>query len=241
MPCRTGTRPAPHSEPRPLRPRRRSRNRFPPSRPSPTPTTSTRPQAQRRPRADEPGGRALAVCRSGGVKDPERYRWDHPRVCSKRCHEAGADGSLRRDQGHRRGVLVLAPHKPSRHTGRGERDLDHAVVRQHAAALAAEGDPTALLTFFADVVERAAGARTVVHLLAAGGTDVGVERQVAGLEEALEALLARAQETGAVRADVRLDEVVALLTAACHGALAAGWAPEPRRRTVARLLGGLRP
>ncbi|HEY0537204.1 MAG TPA: helix-turn-helix domain-containing protein [Actinoallomurus sp.] len=114
-------------------------------------------------------------------------------------------------------------------------------LAEQAETLAAEGDPTALFTFLTEVVEHAAGARTVVHLLAAGGTDMGVDRQVAGLGEALDALLARAREAGTVRAEVRLDEVVALLTAACHGALAAGWAPDLRHRTVARLLDGLRP
>ncbi len=110
-----------------------------------------------------------------------------------------------------------------------------------AETLAAEGDPTALLTFFADVVEHAAGARTVVHLLAVGGTDVGVDQQVAGFGKALDTLLTRARQEGAVRADVRLDEVIALLTAACHGALAAAWTPDLRHRTVTRLLDGLRP
>jgi len=110
-----------------------------------------------------------------------------------------------------------------------------------AEALAAEGRPTALFTFFAEVVEHAAGARTVVHLLAVAGTDVGVDRQLAGLGEALDTLLAPARAAHAVRSDVQLDEVVALLTAACHGALAAGWTPDLRHRTVARLLDGLRP
>ncbi|GAB1824449.1 TetR/AcrR family transcriptional regulator [Herbidospora sp. RD11066] len=109
-----------------------------------------------------------------------------------------------------------------------------------ATRLTTEGDGQALFTFFAQVVEYAAGARTVVHLLAAGGTDVGVDRQVAGLGAAVEALLARAVAAGTVRPDVRPDEVTALLTAACHGALAAGWTPDLRHRTVARLLDGLR-
>ncbi|WP_232320091.1 TetR/AcrR family transcriptional regulator [Herbidospora daliensis] len=105
-----------------------------------------------------------------------------------------------------------------------------------AAVLAEEGDGTALFTFFAEVVEYAAGARTVVHLLAA---DIGVDRQVAAL--GMEVLLARAEEAGTVRAGVRADEVTALLAAACHGALSGGWTPDLRRRTVARLLDGLRP
>jgi len=111
----------------------------------------------------------------------------------------------------------------------------------NAKALAAEGHPTALFTFFAEVVEHAAGARTMVHLLAATGTDVGVDRQLAGLGQALDPLLARARKAHTVRSDVQLDEVIALLTAACHGALAAGWTPDLRHRTVARLLDGLRP
>jgi AcrR family transcriptional regulator len=110
-----------------------------------------------------------------------------------------------------------------------------------AGALAAEGDPDALFTFFADVVEHAAGARTVVHLLAAAGTDVAVDRQLAGLGGAVDTLLVRARTARTVRDDVELDEVLALLTAACYGALAAGWTADLRRRTVARVLDGLRP
>lgn len=110
-----------------------------------------------------------------------------------------------------------------------------------AETLAAEGRPDALFTFFANVVEHAASARTVIHLLAADGTDVGVGRQLAGLSEALDTLLAQAREAHTVRGDVQLDEVIALLTAACQGTLAASWTPDLRHRTVARLLDGLRP
>lgn len=113
-------------------------------------------------------------------------------------------------------------------------------LEDRAEELAAGEDPAALFVFFTEVVEYAAGARTVVHLLAAG-MDVGVDRQLAGLGQALEPLLARARDAHAVRDDVRLDEVLALLTAACHGALAAGWKPDLRHRTVTRLLAGLRP
>jgi AcrR family transcriptional regulator len=120
------------------------------------------------------------------------------------------------------------------------KDLRSRLAAQ-AEALAAQGDPTALFIFFADIVEHAASTRTVIHLLAAAGTDVGVDRQLAGFGEALDTLLTRARQAHAVRDDVRLDEVVALLTAACQGALAAGWTPDLRHRTVTRLLDGLRP
>ena len=120
------------------------------------------------------------------------------------------------------------------------KDLQGRLVAE-AASLAAEGGPTGLFTFFADVVEHAAATRTVAHLLAAGGTDVGVDRQLAALGEALDVLLVRARQAGAIRGEVQLDEVIALLTAACQGALAAGWSPDLRHRTVSRLLDGLRP
>ncbi len=120
------------------------------------------------------------------------------------------------------------------------KDLQSRLAAE-ADALAAEGRPTALFTFFADVVEHAASTRTVVHLLAAAGTDIGVDRQLTGFGEALDTLLARAQQAHTIHSDVQLDEVIALLTAASQGALVAGWTPELRHRTVTRLLDGLRP
>jgi AcrR family transcriptional regulator len=110
-----------------------------------------------------------------------------------------------------------------------------------AEALVAAGRPTGLFTFFTDVVDHAASNRTVVHLLATSGINIGVEGQLTGFGDALDTLLVRAQEAHAVRGDVQPDEVIALLTAACQGALVAGWTPELRHRAVARLLDGLRP
>jgi AcrR family transcriptional regulator len=115
-----------------------------------------------------------------------------------------------------------------------------SLLTAEAEALAAGGEPTALFTFFAGIVEHAASTRTVAHLLAAAGTDVDVDRQLAGLGEVLDALLTRARKAHTVQSGVQLDEVIALLTAACQGALAAGWTPDLRRRTVTRLLDGLR-
>lgn len=129
-----------------------------------------------------------------------------------------------------------------------KKDLLAAVMKElqnrltaEAEALAAQDEPAALFTFFADIVEHAASTRTVIDLLAAAGTDVGVDRQLAALGEALDILLVRARKARTVRSEVQLDEVIALLTAACQGALTAGWAPDLRRRTVSRLLDGLRP
>lgn len=103
---------------------------------------------------------------------------------------------------------------------------------ERAGELAAGQDPEALFTFFAEVVEQAAGARTTAALL-----EIDVGDALAGFGAALDTLLRHARESGTVKDDVRLDEVVALLTAACRGA---GWSPDLRRRTVARMLDGLR-
>ena len=54
-------------------------------------------------------------------------------------------------------------------------------------------------------------------------------------------LLAGAQRVGAVGADVRLDEVLALLTGTTQGALHAGWSPDLQDRTLAIVFAGLRP
>ncbi|GGK66910.1 TetR family transcriptional regulator [Sphaerisporangium melleum] len=131
-----------------------------------------------------------------------------------------------------------------------KKDLLRAIVKDlmerltaEVAELAADGDPaTALFAFFDRMVREAGEKKTVADLLAA---DAGVEVPVAGpvqaLREGIGVMLDRAQRAGAVREDVRLDEVLALLTAACQGALAAGWDDDLRRRTLAIVYTGLRP
>lgn len=109
-----------------------------------------------------------------------------------------------------------------------------------AADLAANGDPgTALFAFFADLVGEAAEKKTVVELLGDAGIEVSVAGSVQALREGVGQLLAQAQEVGAVREDVRLDSVVALLTGACQGALQAGWDQDLQQRTLAVIFDGL--
>ena len=121
------------------------------------------------------------------------------------------------------------------------KELLHRLTEE-VTVLGAEGDPaTALFTFFARMVEQAAAKKTVVDLLAGAGIEVPVTEPVQALRHAVQALLTRAQEAGAVRADVRLDEVMALLTSTCQGAVHAGWDAELQRRTLAIVFAGLRP
>jgi AcrR family transcriptional regulator len=118
------------------------------------------------------------------------------------------------------------------------KDLVAEVVSE-AETLVTEGDPaTALFTFFENLVEHAAGKRTVVELL---DVDIQVGRQLDGLRDAVGTLLMRAQEAGAVRSTVRLDEVMALLTATGHSALHSGWSADLRHRTLGIVFAGLRP
>jgi AcrR family transcriptional regulator len=109
-------------------------------------------------------------------------------------------------------------------------------------ALNAGGDPaTGLFTFFTEMVAQAAAKKTVVDLLARAGIGVQVGGSVQALQQAIHALLIRAQAAGAVRDDVQLDEVMALLIGACQGALYAGWDADLQRRTLTILFAGLRP
>jgi AcrR family transcriptional regulator len=145
----------------------------------------------------------------------------------------------------RAGVAIgtVFRHFPTKH------DLLRAIMKEllhrlteEVTVLGAEGDPaTALFTFFARMVEQAAAKKTVVDLLAGAGIEVPVTEPVQALRLAVQALLTRAQEAGAVGADVRLDEVMALLASTCQGAVHAGWDAELQRRTLAIVFAGLRP
>ncbi|MCE7001853.1 TetR/AcrR family transcriptional regulator [Kibdelosporangium philippinense] len=155
--------------------------------------------------------------------------------------ESGADASTE-EVARRAGVAIgtVFRHFPTKN------DLLAAMMKELAArlardaeTLAAEGDPeTAFFTFFTQAVEQAAGRKTVVELL---GVDIEVGSQAQLLRAAIGTLLVNAQEVGAVRDDVRLDEVMALFTAAAHGALHAGWSRDLRARTLSIVFAGLRP
>ena len=105
-------------------------------------------------------------------------------------------------------------------------------VTAEAAELAAHGDPrTALFEFCTELVRRTAANRTVVDLLA-----VSLSGPITSLTDVVGELLRKAQEAGAVRADVRTDEVLALLESACHGA----WSDDLRERMLGIMFLGLR-
>ncbi len=107
-------------------------------------------------------------------------------------------------------------------------------VRDRLAARAATAET--LEAFFTAVVAEAAAVHTVVTLLS-----VDVSGALETLTGAIATLLEQDQEHQRVRRDVRIDEVMALLTAASRGALAAAWPPDLQARTLAVIFAGLRP
>jgi AcrR family transcriptional regulator len=114
-----------------------------------------------------------------------------------------------------------------------------AIMKQslrRLSELAADGE---LFDFITQVVDEAASTQTVVEALAQHGVDVEVAHALQGLRDATADLLARAQQAGTVRPEVKIDEVMALLTATSQGALHAGWDRGLRRRTLAIIFAGL--
>jgi AcrR family transcriptional regulator len=115
-------------------------------------------------------------------------------------------------------------------------------LEEEIMTLVTDGDPTTgLFTFFTSMVEQAAAKKTVVDLLASSGIDLPVAKPIQALQEPIEALLIGAQQAGAVGQDIRIPEVLALLTAVCQAALRASWDNDLRTRTLAVIFNGLRP
>ncbi|GAA3104327.1 helix-turn-helix domain-containing protein [Nonomuraea salmonea] len=144
----------------------------------------------------------------------------------------------------RAGVAIgtIFRHFPTKHALLAAimKDLRRRLIAR-AESLIADGDPgSAFFDYFAFLVGGSARIGAVVSLLAEEGAPIEPGEQILALGEAFGTLLEAAREAGTVRPDVRLDEVMAVLTAATHGALAGGWPDDLRHRTVSRLLDGFR-
>lgn len=113
-----------------------------------------------------------------------------------------------------------------------------------AEALAAADDPgAAFFGFFGQVVAQAATKNAVSAALAESGINAGDTAGQVGqeLKTALGTLLDRAQQAGAVRADVALAEVMALLAGTSQAAGHLGGDRDVRSRVLAIVFDGLRP
>lgn len=117
-------------------------------------------------------------------------------------------------------------------------------LAEEAEALAAGGAPaTAFFAFFRHAVGEAAAKRAYADLLADGPVDIGraapsLRRR---LHEGVGALLTHAQGAGAVRDDIGVPEVMALLAGAVRATEHAGQDGDLRERTLGVVLDGLRP
>lgn len=117
-------------------------------------------------------------------------------------------------------------------------------LRGQADALLGATDPGgAFLGFFGHLVADAAAKIAITEaLLDAGGDGDGDAGQASdGLRRAVGALLVQAQQAGAVRADVELPEVYALLVATSQAAARGRLGEQARARLLAIVFDGLAP
>ena len=123
-------------------------------------------------------------------------------------------------------------------------------LRARAEELSEAVDPgPAFFDFFAEVVADAATKIAIGEALLAAGGDSGgdgddggeAEQAANGLRRAIGALLRRAQEAGAVRSDVELPEVYALLVGTSRAAANPHVDDEVKNRMLAVVFDGLAP
>ncbi|GAA2747058.1 helix-turn-helix domain-containing protein [Kitasatospora cinereorecta] len=112
------------------------------------------------------------------------------------------------------------------------------------ARLAAAGEPAdAFFDAFRLVVDRSAGKDAFTRALAAAGRNphAALRETSAAIRAHLGELLAGAQDAGAVRPDLDLPELIALLVGANSALEQLGADPAARERILAVVLDGLRP
>jgi AcrR family transcriptional regulator len=114
----------------------------------------------------------------------------------------------------------------------------------HADTLADAADPgEAFFGFFRYVVELSVSQRAQIDALAEAGIDLqtATSHEKLELQRALGALLSRAQAVGAVRADLGLADVLAVLVGASRAAEYAHADAALRARSLGYIVDGLRP
>ena len=123
--------------------------------------------------------------------------------------------------------------------------MEHvARLAEAARSMATSADPgAALFDLFTRMVEEAVKKKTYVDALADAGLDTGLatSRVRQDAVQALGALLARAQQAGAVRDDIGVAELIALVVGTSRAAEHAGQDRAVRARTLQVVFDGLRP
>jgi AcrR family transcriptional regulator len=133
--------------------------------------------------------------------------------------------------------------------------LYQSIIVQRTQALIAEAaelstapEPgRAFLAYFTRIVAHATRTKAMADLLARAGidpksglADVGQADVGQDMRQAVQGLLTRAQHAGAIRADLQMPELMALLTATCLAAEASQWDAGLRTRTLAIVFDGMR-
>ena len=116
-------------------------------------------------------------------------------------------------------------------------------LAREADELATSEDPgAAFFAFFTRVVGYSATKNAFAAALAEAGIDIGRSTAETGqeLKRSLGALLANAQQAGAVRSDIGLPELVILLVGAAQAAESAGGDDGARDRALTVVFDGLR-
>jgi AcrR family transcriptional regulator len=138
-------------------------------------------------------------------------------------------GTLFRHFPTKEALLEALYHQRLRHTAELARDLADA------------HDPgEAFFTFLTEAVNGSDAKLALADALAEAGVDVRAGTTGHGLADALATLLTRAQRTGAVRADIGLTELTAVLIGASRAAHHTA-EPAARAHVVSVILDGLRP
>ncbi|WP_406052389.1 TetR family transcriptional regulator [Kribbella sp. NBC_00889] len=112
-----------------------------------------------------------------------------------------------------------------------------AIMKESLRRLTELAAESTLFEFLTAVVDEAIRTRTVVAALAGPELDIG--DALRGLTDEIERLLEQAKEAGEVRPTVRVDEVMALLTATTQAAQHSTWSTDLQERTLAIIFRGL--
>jgi AcrR family transcriptional regulator len=118
-----------------------------------------------------------------------------------------------------------------------------ALIAEAAELVGAPDAGQAFFDYFTHVVEHAVRTKDIADVLARAGIDPksGLADVGRDMRHAVQTLLDRAQRAGAVRPDLRLPELMAVLTAMCLGAEHSQWDTPLRAATLAVVFDGLRP
>ena len=122
-------------------------------------------------------------------------------------------------------------------------DRMQRLVEQAGPLLEAADPGPAFFEFFTRIVRSSAEKKTLADALSEAGIDPksGLADIGREMRQAIEALLHRAQGAGAVRADLRMPELLAILGAASLAAERNRWSDELRDRALAIIFDGMRP